>query len=147
MNRVHIRIAGLAATATLSALLFACGVRANSGDPVKNGPEKKEPFTYAKQVSRILQDRCQTCHHPGTAAPFSLLTYDDAVNWAETIREVVVDKRMPPWHADPHYGSFSNDRRLPKEEMDLLVDWIDSGMEMGNKKDLPEPRTYADGWV
>jgi hypothetical protein len=146
MNRVHIQTE-LVATAALSALLFVCGARASSGDPVKKGPEKKEPVTYAKQVSRILQDRCQTCHHPGTAAPFSLLTYDDAVTWAETIREVVVDKRMPPWHADPHYGSFSNDRRLPKEEMDLLVDWIDSGTEMGDKKDLPGPRTYADGWV
>src|SRR5262249_3427676 len=38
----------------------------------------KEPVTYAKQVARILQDHCQTCHHPGTAAPFALLTYEDA---------------------------------------------------------------------
>jgi mono/diheme cytochrome c family protein len=114
----------------------------------KDAPAKaKEPITYAKQVSRIIQENCQTCHHPGTAAPFSLLTYEQAVNWSETIKEVLVDKRMPPWHADPRYGKFSNDRRLKKEESDTILAWIDSGMKLGDKKDLPAPKTFADGWV
>ena len=66
--------------------------------------------TYAKDVARILQENCQVCHHPGTAAPFSLMTHDDAVKWADNIKEAVADKRMPPWFADPHYGKFANDR-------------------------------------
>jgi hypothetical protein len=94
-----------------------------------------------------MQDKCQTCHHPGTAAPFTLASYDDAVHWADTIKEVLTEKRMPPWHADPRYGHFSNDRRLPKEELDTLLTWLDTGMELGDKKDLPPSRTYADGWV
>src|SRR5687768_7013188 len=69
----------------------------------------KEPVTYSKQVARIVQEKCQSCHHPGTAAPFSLLTYEDAVNWSASIAEAVKDKRMPPWHADPKHGSFAND--------------------------------------
>ena len=72
----------------------------------------KKPVTYAKQVSRILQNKCQTCHHPGTAAPFNLTTYDDVVKRADAIREVVSDKRMPPWHADPRYVKFGIDRHL-----------------------------------
>jgi hypothetical protein len=146
MNQPRIRLAKIGTAFTVAAAVMT-GSLAFGNEPVKNGGNKKEPITYAKHVARILQDRCQTCHHAGTAAPFSLLTYDDAVNWAETIREVIVDKRMPPWHADPRYGSFSNDRRLPKEELDTLVDWIDSGMELGNKKDMPPAKTYADGWV
>jgi len=60
---------------------------------------------------------------------------------------VISDKRMPPWHADPRYGHFSNDRRLPKEELQTLLAWLDTGMKFGDKKDLPPPVTYADGWV
>jgi hypothetical protein len=118
---------------------------ANSKEPEKPAP--KEAITYAKQVSRIIQDRCQTCHHAGTAAPFSLLSYKDVVRWADTIREVVTEKRMPPWHADPHFGTWSNDRRLTKPEMDTLIGWLDTGMQQGDDRDLPPARTYADGWV
>jgi hypothetical protein len=128
-----------------SSALFG-GLSAAAGEPTKNG-KNKEAVTYCNQVVRIIQDRCQTCHHAGTAAPFSLLTYKDAVNWSDTIREVIVDKRMPPWHADPNYGHFSNDRRLTKDEQETFIAWLDSGMELGEKKDLPPARTYADGWV
>jgi hypothetical protein len=107
----------------------------------------KDTVTYAKQVSRIVQDKCQTCHHPGTAAPFTLATYEDVLKRADTIREVVTEKRMPPWHADPRYGKFRNERRLTAEETDALLAWLDNGRQFGDKKDLPEPRTYEDGWV
>jgi hypothetical protein len=118
-----------------------------SRDPHAKPEKKKEQVTYANQVSRLIQDKCQTCHHPGTAAPFSLLTYQQVTSWADTIREVVTEKRMPPWHADPRYGRFSNDRRLSQEQIDTLVDWLDHGMPKGDDKDLPPARDYADGWV
>src|SRR5262249_14205232 len=62
-------------------------------------PKTDGAVTYAKQVSRILQQNCQECHRPGQIGPMALLTYDDAVSWADTIREVVSESRMPPWHA------------------------------------------------
>src|SRR5262249_20695746 len=76
-------------------------------------PAREGTVTYAKQVSRILQKHCQECHRPGQIGPFSLLKYEQAVNWSETIQEVVRERRMPPWHADPKHGTFSNDRSLP----------------------------------
>jgi peroxiredoxin len=103
--------------------------------------------TYCNQVVRILQERCQTCHRPGTVAPFSLLAPDDAVHWADMIREVVLERRMPPWLADSRYGKFANDRRLPLEEIDTLVAWIDAGTPLGDKSELPPPRKFADGWT
>jgi hypothetical protein len=108
---------------------------------------KKAKVTYAKEVSRILQDNCQKCHHPGTAAPFSLMNYDDATKWADSIKDAVTDKRMPPWNADPHFGTFSNDRRLKAADLETLLSWIDTGMERGNQADLPAERTYTDGWT
>src|SRR5262249_1409443 len=82
--------------------------------------------TYAKNVSRILQKNCQECHRPGQIGPMSLLSFDDAQAWSDTIREVVSDGRMPPWHADPRYGKFSNDRRLSDEDKATLLGWLDN---------------------
>ncbi len=103
--------------------------------------------TYAKEVSRIIQTRCHECHRPGMIGPFSLLTYDDAVKWTDMMKEVVLEKRMPPWHADPRYGHWSNNRNMPQEEIDTLIAWIDAGAPFGDKQDLPKPKKYAEGWM
>src|SRR5579859_1143062 len=71
-------------------------------------PKAEGTITYMKQVSRILQKNCQDCHRPGQIGPMPLLSFDDAVAWSDTIREVVSEGRMPPWYADPRHGKFSN---------------------------------------
>src|SRR5262249_29643721 len=65
-------------------LLLGASSLATAGEDAK-----KPEVTFAKDVSRILQERCQTCHHKGTAAPFSLLTYEDAKRKAKSIRDAV----------------------------------------------------------
>jgi mono/diheme cytochrome c family protein len=148
MTRFHGRSAGLLATVAVAALaffLFQVGSRADSREPVARAAKAK--VTYSGQVARIMQDNCQTCHHPGTAAPMSLLTYENIVSWGDMIKEVLTEKRMPPWHADPHYGKFSNDRRMKPEDVETLLTWLDSGRELGDKNDLPPSKEYADGWV
>jgi hypothetical protein len=131
----------------LSATLLVGNSLARSNEPDTKTPKTKETVTYAKHVSRIIQEKCQTCHHPGTAAPFTLATYDDAVKRADTIREVITEKRMPPWHADPRYGKFGNDRHLTPRELDAFLAWLDNGRELGDKRDLPKPRSFENGWV
>jgi thiol-disulfide isomerase/thioredoxin len=102
--------------------------------------------TYTKHVAPILQERCQACHRPEQAAPFSLLTYNDAVGHARMIKEVSTQRRMPPWHADPRHGKFLNDRRLTSQEIETLAAWVDSGMPRGADKDLPKPIAWEKGW-
>jgi peroxiredoxin len=102
--------------------------------------------TYTKQVARIMQAKCQECHRPGEAAPMSLLTYGDTIAWADMIREVLTDKRMPPWHADPRYGHFSNDRSLSSADRQTLVAWLNDGMPKGEEKDMPPPHQFVKGW-
>jgi hypothetical protein len=150
MNQSFVRFRSIASAAGIAGCLLVvllAGSAAVANEPSKATDQNKPTVTFAKDISRILQNRCQTCHHPGTAAPFTLATFNDAVHWADTIREVVKDNRMPPWHADPHYGKFSNDRRLPKAEKDAILAWLNSGMPLGDKNDLPAPRVYAAGWV
>jgi peroxiredoxin len=103
-------------------------------------------ITYTKHVSRILQKHCQECHRPGQIGPMALLGYDDAVAWAETIREVIDEERMPPWFADPRHGKWSNDRRLSKDEKQKLLAWLDGGTPRGDERNLPPPRKFPEGW-
>ncbi|MCI0379373.1 MAG: redoxin domain-containing protein [Gemmataceae bacterium] len=109
-------------------------------------PRVEGKVTFAKDISRLMQKRCQECHRPGEIGPMSLLSYTDAKAWADTIHEVVLQERMPPWHADPRFGKFTNDRHLSREERDTLLAWIEQGCAKGDDRDLPEPRSFSEGW-
>src|SRR5436190_10715268 len=56
--------------------------------------------TFTRDVAPVLQRNCQACHRPGEAAPFSLLTYEQARPWAKAIKAAVLLRKMPPWYAD-----------------------------------------------
>ncbi|WP_206107735.1 redoxin domain-containing protein [Paludisphaera rhizosphaerae] len=103
--------------------------------------------TYASGAAAIIQEKCQSCHRPGQVAPFSLLTYDEARKHSAMIREVVDDRRMPPWHADPRHGVFSNDRSLSAEERAKILAWVDQGTPLGDAAKVPSPKTFPEGWT
>ena len=102
--------------------------------------------TFTKDVAPIFYKSCTGCHRPGEIAPMSLLTYKDARPWAKSIREKVVDKVMPPWHADPNHGEWRNDRRLSQQAIDTIVAWVNGGAREGDPKDLPAMPEYTPGW-
>jgi peroxiredoxin len=112
---------------------------------VRKGTAKGE-VTFARHIAPIFQRRCQTCHQTGSIAPFALTSYADAAGWADTIREVIEEGRMPPWHANPKYGTFANDARLPDREKKLIYQWIEAGTPEGDRRDLPRPAKIAPGW-
>ena len=94
----------------ISAVIAAATVAASSaklaGAPATS--RAADVPTYSKDVAPIVQKNCQVCHRPGEAGPFSLLTYEEARRRAGKIKDALVDGKMPPWFADPHYGKFSN---------------------------------------
>src|SRR5262249_1591004 len=65
------------------------------------------PVSYAQEIAPLLQKKCVGCHSPGNIGPFALSSYKKVKGWSEMIHEVVLARRMPPWHADPHYGSYA----------------------------------------
>ena len=101
--------------------------------------------TFYKDVLPVLQKNCQTCHRPGEAAPFPLLTYAQARPWAGSMRLMVKQKQMPPWFADPGFGHFSNDRSLTPQEISTIVAWVNAGSPEGDPADLPPPPTFLEG--
>lgn len=106
----------------------------------------KMDVTYTKDIAGILQNRCQDCHRPEQGAPFTLLTYDEAARHGRMMKEVTAQRRMPPWHADPRYGKFTNDRRMTKDEIEKVAAWVDAGMPRGDGPE-PKPREFPKGWL
>jgi thiol-disulfide isomerase/thioredoxin/mono/diheme cytochrome c family protein len=102
--------------------------------------------TYANQISRIFRANCVECHRAGEVAPFALTSYADAAAWAETIREVIDEGRMPPWRANPAHGKFRNDARLSEADKHLVRDWIDNGLPEGDASQLPPKAAFPEGW-
>jgi len=87
--------------------------------------------TWSKDIAVIVEAHCAVCHHKGTSAPFDLLTYEDVAKRATNIKRVVTEHYMPPWKADPHYVSFSNERILSAKEIKAISDWVDAGAPRG----------------
>jgi hypothetical protein len=102
--------------------------------------------TFNKDIAPILQRSCQNCHRPGSIAPMSLLTYEDARPWARAIKSKVVLRQMPPWHVDRNVGidKFKDDPSLSAAEIAAISAWVDQGAPEGNPKDMPPPRQFSD---
>src|SRR5262249_16109863 len=88
----------------------------------------------------------QTCHRAGEAAPMPLTTYSETRPWAKAIKEAVLSRRMPPWHADPNVGHFRNDLSLSAHEIATIRSWVDAGAPEGDLADAPPPPHFASGW-
>jgi len=106
--------------------------------------------TFTRDVAPIFQQSCQNCHRPGSIAPMSLLTYEDARPWARSIRQRVEARQMPPWHVDRTVGirQFKDDPSLTDQQIATIARWVDAGAPRGNPADLPPPRQFddADRW-
>jgi peroxiredoxin/mono/diheme cytochrome c family protein len=109
-------------------------------------PRTDADVTYGSHIAGIMNQHCVACHREGEIGPFNLTNYDDVAGWADMIREVVRDQRMPPWHADPSVGEFANARGLSRDEKSLIDKWVLSGAPAGDLTQVPEipPRPDAD---
>jgi hypothetical protein len=116
--------------------------------PVFFSSEARTPaaITYAKQVAPILQKRCEECHHAGGIAPMQFTTYDAARPWAKAIKDKVVSRQMPPFHATGAIGRYQDDPRLTEAEIATIAQWVDSGAAKGNVKEAPKPLEWKNDW-
>lgn len=103
--------------------------------------------TFYKDVLPVLENRCQNCHRPGESGPMALLDYKGTRPYAKAIKAAVLERKMPPWPADPHFGVFENDRRLSDAEVKTLTAWADGGAPEGDPKDAPKPMNWVEGWT
>jgi len=102
--------------------------------------------TWSRNIACVLYTHCATCHHPGGAGPFSLITYADARRWAPQILNVTQSRFMPPWLPEPGYGDFADVRRLSDPDIALIRRWVSAGMPEGDLKSAPPQPNYDATW-
>ena len=135
----------------LSAFLFvgAVGVllsfaaRPATGKPAANSDSQ---VTFNRDVAPILFHSCSSCHRPGEAAPFSLLTYSDAKKHAHQIVDVTQSRVMPPWLPEPQDLKFADELRLSDAQIDLIRRWVEQGEVEGDPREMPPPPKFVEGW-
>lgn len=121
----------------LAGLGWVAGCSKEKAAPEVYIPRPKGTLTFSKDVAPIIFNQCGTCHRPGQAAPFSLLTYADAQKRAKQIAEVTANRYMPPWMPAPGYVEFVGERRLSVDQIGMIQQWVSEGAAEGNPADLP----------
>ena len=137
----------LRSSAALSVVvaIAVAALRATSATPASAG----DPPTFAADIAPILYANCVVCHRPGQAAPFSLLTYDDAKRRGKTMVAATGRRYMPPWHASRADGfpEFRDERHLGDEQIATIKQWFDAGMPSGDLAKAPAPPEFPAGWL
>jgi hypothetical protein len=105
-----------------AAFLVTLGVR--TGEAHKSVTSK---YDYDRDVFPLLRDHCGRCHVDGRVAPMSLLTYKEAVPWAESIRDELTTGRMPPWPMDPRSPAVKGMHPMSPCDVDVIVTWAAGG--------------------
>lgn len=123
-----------------SKLLLVFVILAGAGLPLS------AQVTFSENVAPIIYRRCTSCHRPGEAAPFSLITYDDVAKRGRFIGAVTASRLMPPWKAEPASYPYKDSRRLTDDELATLQAWVKAGMPAGDLTKAPAPPKFTDGW-
>lgn len=124
-------------------IIFSCS---NNSENISEGKKTNDKLvTYSEHIAPIIYKNCVTCHRPGEAGPFNLLTYNDAVKAANKIKFVTETRYMPPWPADPNYTHFIGERTLSNEEIKLIQDWVKQGKLQGDSTKAPPLPVFYEG--
>ncbi|MFZ0200840.1 MAG: tetratricopeptide repeat protein [Candidatus Sulfotelmatobacter sp.] len=119
--------------------------RANEGTSGESKAAETN-VTFNRDIAPIIFSSCASCHRPGEAAPFSLLTYEDVKRHARQIVEVTRTRNMPPWLPEPQELKFADEMRLSETQINLIQKWVDQGRAEGNPADRPSQPEFTEGW-
>src|ERR1043165_8224292 len=106
---------------------------------------KNRQITYADHIAPIIYNHCTTCHRPGSAGTFNLISFDDVRKHAKQIELVTRARVMPPWPADYNYSHFAGENYLTDEEINLIKTWVENGAPEGDKKAIPASPSFTEG--
>ncbi|MEX0964270.1 MAG: hypothetical protein WDZ52_09560 [Pseudohongiellaceae bacterium] len=87
---------------------------------------------YATQIAPIIIENCADCHRQGGVGPFAFDSYIMVLGWSPMIKEVLLNKRMPPTQVDPYVGHSEGARYLAPEDLQTLVHWINNRAPRGD---------------
>jgi mono/diheme cytochrome c family protein len=129
----------------LSVTTLVSAVWAQSGG-VAGQQSAAGAVTFSEHVAPILYANCVSCHRAGEAAPFPLVTYEDAASRGKLLATVTRSRYMPPWQAEAGHVEFAGERRLSDAQIAAIGQWVTRGMLEGDRSKLPPLPTFTDGW-
>lgn len=103
--------------------------------------------TYYKEIARLLQDNCVSCHRAGEAGA-ELFSAFDSYETVAGVSPIMLDRMeqriMPPWHGitDESNGGFQHDIRLTDDQIDMFRAWVAAECPPGNPADAPADRDW-----
>ena len=143
MKRQSPKTCGCIARAFFASILVAAVPLGTAQPPA---PAAQPQVTFNRDVAPIIFRHCATCHRPGEAGPFPLLTFADVKKHARQIVAVTRSRFMPPWLPAPGELKFAGELRLSDPELALIQKWVEQGTLEGNPADLPAPPPFVPGW-
>ena len=141
------RLSTIALTAAvfLALLALVSALRAQQ-NPSAAAKTSAQPVTFNHDIAPIVYHYCASCHRPGEAAPFSLLTYQDTVKFAGQIAYITEKRIMPPWLPSPDNPKFAGELRLTDQQIDLFRQWAKEHAPEGDPRDRPPSPQFTPGW-
>lgn len=130
----------------ISLAVVGLGLGAALAGGVQPARDAQESVNFSEHVAPIIFNNCTPCHRRGEAAPFTLMSYEDARRHGRLIAAVTRSRRMPPWKAGPGDYEFKGERRLTDAEIETLQQWVAAGMPEGDPHRLPSMPTFTEGW-
>ena len=109
-------------------------------------------FTYNADVYPVFLNRCGRCHIDGGVGPMSLLRYEDAFPWAESLRAELMSaygdssSEAPGAKVDPHDFVKAAHRHISARELDIILAWAVGGTPEGDTAQTPETPILRIDW-
>ena len=104
---------------------------------------------YVTEIAPIIIDNCASCHRQFGVGPFAIDKYVSLLGWSPMIREVLLNKRMPPAQIDPSIGHSPNARYVATEDIQTLLHWFNAGAPRGEGADPLEALKWVESkeWI
>jgi len=133
--------------ATSSLIFIVATLYASGPGAAKSANAQNSALTtFTRDIAPIVFRSCAPCHHPGEAAPFSLVTYGDAKSHARQIADVTRKRLMPPWLPSADGLLFAEDVHLSEQDIAQFQKWLDDGLREGDLADLPPVPKFSSTW-
>jgi hypothetical protein len=128
----------LAVSPVVAAVVLGVAIAVTATQPAQAHKAITSKYLFNEDMFPLFHDHCGRCHVDGGVAPMSLLTYDDAAPWAESLRLELLSEDPPrPWHA------FS----LTAREFDMILVWANGGAPRGDVAKAPPAVPLRNDWA
>jgi len=144
--RETLRAGFIAAMLMVFVVALLAGGKAGAQPSLSSSSTTDSHVTFNRDIAPIMYQNCASCHRPGEAGPFPLLTYSDVKKHANQIVAVTHTRFMPPWLPEPGGLKLQQERRLSDAQIAVIQKWVEQGAIEGKPRDLPPKPHFVGGW-